>query len=62
MNAFSTGIDAVKEAVTPFAPEVAAEMTGIDAASIRKLVKEFCHAEKAVCYGRLGACTRNTVR
>ncbi|MEO8033748.1 MAG: molybdopterin dinucleotide binding domain-containing protein, partial [Acidobacteriota bacterium] len=35
-------------------PEVAARATGIDAATIRRIAREFATAPSAVCYGRVG--------
>ncbi len=51
---FTDGIDAVKTAVKNFTPEKTAAITGINADDIRQLAKEFCNADKAVCYGRMG--------
>ncbi|ABW67301.1 molybdopterin-dependent oxidoreductase [Desulfosudis oleivorans] len=51
---FSDGIEAFKTAVQNFTPEKAAGMTGISAEDIRQLARDFCRADKAVCYGRMG--------
>lgn len=37
-----------------FSAESVADITGINAAEIKRLVKEFCQAESAVLYGRMG--------
>lgn len=37
-----------------FSPEMVAPVTGIDAASIRGLTRDFVAARRAVCYGRTG--------
>ncbi len=42
----------------PFAPERVAAATGIGAAEIRQLARDFAAAPSAVCYGRLGTCTQ----
>jgi anaerobic selenocysteine-containing dehydrogenase len=52
------GLDALREAVTPFTPERAAARCGIPADTIRALAREFAAAERAVVYGRLGTCTQ----
>ena len=39
-------------------PEKVADITGLTAASIRDLVAEFCRAERAVLYGRMGVSTQ----
>ncbi len=49
-----SGLDAVRDAVAPFAPETVAERCGIDADTIRRLTRDFCAADKAACYGRIG--------
>jgi anaerobic selenocysteine-containing dehydrogenase len=51
------GIDALKDLARDFPPEAVAAATGIDAATIRRLTRDFAAAERAVCYGRLGTCT-----
>ena len=40
--------------VAPFPAERVASLTGIEADSIKQLVRDFCRAETAVCYGRMG--------
>ena len=37
-----------------YSAESVAEITGIAAKEIKRLVKEFCEAESSVCYGRMG--------
>jgi len=58
LGSFTDGIDNVKAAVRMFTAERAAGVTGIRAEDIRRLTREFCDAEKAVCYGRLGTCVQ----
>ena len=48
------GVDAVREAVRAFTPEVAAERTGIPADTIRRLAREFAAADGACAFGRVG--------
>jgi anaerobic selenocysteine-containing dehydrogenase len=52
------GLDALREAVTPFTPQRAAARCGIPADTIRALAREFAAAERAIVYGRLGTCTQ----
>ncbi|HEX7409128.1 MAG TPA: molybdopterin-dependent oxidoreductase [Candidatus Binatia bacterium] len=54
---FTDGIDDVRKLAHDFPPEAVATVTGIDAATIRQLTRDFAAAERAVCYGRLGTCT-----
>jgi len=37
-----------------YSAESVADITGISAIEIKRLVKEFCEAESSVCYGRMG--------
>ncbi|WP_246604465.1 molybdopterin oxidoreductase family protein [Alteromonas lipotrueae] len=41
--------------VKDFSPDTVSELTGIEASQVIKLVTDFCEAESAVCYGRMGA-------
>jgi anaerobic selenocysteine-containing dehydrogenase len=52
------GLDRVRTAAAAFAPERVAAATGIAAADIRALAREFCAAPSAACYGRMGASTQ----
>ncbi|HEY6134589.1 MAG TPA: molybdopterin-dependent oxidoreductase [Rubrivivax sp.] len=52
------GLEAVREAVMPFAPERVAQRCGIDAGTIRSLARELEAAKTACVYGRLGTCTQ----
>jgi anaerobic selenocysteine-containing dehydrogenase len=49
------GLDAAFDAIASMTPEIAETLTGIDAATIRRLAREFVHARSAVCYGRVGS-------
>ena len=51
------GLDAVRAAVTAFAPEKVADACGIDAATIRRIARELVAAPTAVVYGRIGTTT-----
>lgn len=52
------GLDKVAQALQIFTPELVAESTGISAANIRRIAHHFAHAERAVCYGRMGVSTQ----
>ena len=55
---FTDGVDRLRAVSTDFTPEVAEGMTGIAAADIRRLTREFAAAKSAVCYGRIGLSTQ----
>jgi anaerobic selenocysteine-containing dehydrogenase len=48
------GLAELQAAVADFTPEKAAALTGIDAATTRRLARELAAAERGVCYGRVG--------
>jgi anaerobic selenocysteine-containing dehydrogenase len=48
------GLDRALDAIRHVTPEVAARVTGIDAATIRRIATDFGDAPSAVCYGRMG--------
>lgn len=52
------GLDAVREAVAPFTPELAGEASGLDAATIRDLARDLAAAPRAAVYGRMGTSTQ----
>lgn len=55
---FTDGVESLKVMSKEFTPELAEELTGIPAAEIKRLTREFANAEKAVCYGRIGLSTQ----
>ena len=55
---FTTGMDEIEELVQHYPPEYVASITGVDATDIEVLVKDFCQAESASCYGRIGVSTQ----
>ncbi|WP_417714397.1 molybdopterin-dependent oxidoreductase [Pseudophaeobacter arcticus] len=57
--AVTDGVEVLKEAVQPFTADRAAEMTGIEAQTIRDLARDFATAKSAVCYARMGASTQS---
>jgi len=52
------GVEAVREAVVPFAPERVAARCGIAAETIRELARTLAATGRAAVYGRLGTCTQ----
>jgi anaerobic selenocysteine-containing dehydrogenase len=48
------GLEAALDAIAAITPEIAAAHTGIEAATIRRIAREFAAAPSAVCYGRIG--------
>lgn len=58
LSSFVDGVEAVGKAVQPFTPEAAAQATGIDAATVRRLAIDFANADAAVAYGRVGLSTQ----
>lgn len=54
MTRFVEGLDDLREVVRPWTPEKVAKLTGIDAATLRGLVHEFCRADGAVLYAGTG--------
>ncbi|MDH3903547.1 MAG: molybdopterin-dependent oxidoreductase [Xanthomonadales bacterium] len=55
---FTKGEDVIKKAVQDYPPERVADITGIEAAKLKSLVRDFCAAETASCYGRIGVSTQ----
>jgi anaerobic selenocysteine-containing dehydrogenase len=52
------GLDALRDAVAPFAPERTAAHCGIDAATQRELARTLATTAHAAVYGRIGTCTQ----
>jgi anaerobic selenocysteine-containing dehydrogenase len=51
-------VDAVRAAVSDFTPEATAALTGIDAATTRRIARELAAAPGGVTYGRMGVSTQ----
>lgn len=58
LAAYTRGLDEVARAIEVFTPDFAAPHTGIEAAVMRRIAREFAGAERAVCYGRMGVSTQ----
>ena len=52
-----SGLDDLRELVTPFTPETVAAATRIDAATTRRIARELAAAPAAAVYGRIGTTT-----
>ncbi|MFN2375575.1 MAG: molybdopterin-dependent oxidoreductase [Candidatus Binatia bacterium] len=52
------GLEQVEAIARRFAPERVAAATGIDAADIRRLARDFAGAPAAACYTRIGVCVQ----
>lgn len=53
-----TGVEALQQAVRPFAPERMAAGCGIEASTMRTLARRLAATERAAVYGRLGTCAQ----
>ncbi len=51
-------LEVLREVIRGFSPEEVARATGIAAAEIRTMAREFAAAPSAVCYGRMGVSTQ----
>jgi anaerobic selenocysteine-containing dehydrogenase len=58
LASFTDGLDELRAAARAFSPERVAARTGIDAATIRRIAREFAAAAPAVAYGRIGLSTQ----
>ncbi|MCP5209414.1 MAG: molybdopterin-dependent oxidoreductase [Hahellaceae bacterium] len=54
IKSFTDNLYALQQISAPYSAEKVAPLTGIPAESTRALVRDFCHAKAAVCYGRMG--------
>jgi anaerobic selenocysteine-containing dehydrogenase len=52
--AFMQGADRIEKLVRDYPPEKVAGITGVDPGALKTLVRNFCAAESASCYGRIG--------
>ncbi|GMM69729.1 molybdopterin oxidoreductase family protein [Alteromonas sp. MTD1] len=52
---YAEDIKEVENYVKAYSPQKVSEATGIPASHITQLVTDFCDADSAVCYGRMGA-------
>ncbi|TDC84750.1 molybdopterin oxidoreductase family protein [Actinomadura sp. 7K507] len=52
------GLDDLRALAVDFAPERVAEVTGVEAGTIRRTARELAAADRAAVYGRIGTCTQ----
>ena len=55
---FTSGIEIIEKSVRDYSPERVADITGINALAVKTLVRDFCAAQSASCYGRIGVSTQ----
>lgn len=55
---FTDGLDTVRAEISGFTAERVERATGIAAATIRRIARDFAAAGSAVCYGRMGVSTQ----
>ena len=55
---FTVGLALVESIVQDYSPEKVADITGIEAEPLKRLVRNFCSAKSASCYGRIGVSTQ----
>ncbi|MFT4518441.1 MAG: anaerobic selenocysteine-containing dehydrogenase [Halioglobus sp.] len=58
LTPFVDGVEELREVVTSYTPESTAAITSVPAPVLRALVAEYCAADKAALYGRIGLCTQ----
>lgn len=58
VEAFTKGLAEVEALVKDYPPEKVASVTGVDADTLKSLVRGFCRADSASCYGRMGVSTQ----
>jgi len=58
VTAFTKGLESIEALVKDYPPERVAAITGVAADTLKTLVRDFCHAESASCYGRIGVSTQ----
>ena len=56
-QAFVDGLDSLRRLVTPFTPDLAERISGLPAADLQRITREFCAADGAAAYGRVGVST-----
>ncbi len=59
LEAHVRGLERVRAAIKEFTPERAAQATGIEAATIRRMARDFAAAKNAALHGRMGVSTQS---
>ncbi|HEY5776839.1 MAG TPA: molybdopterin oxidoreductase family protein [Xanthomonadales bacterium] len=52
---YTSGLEIIETLVQDYPPERVARITGIEAETLKTLARDFCAAQSASCYGRIGA-------
>lgn len=55
--AYVDGLDRLRELVDPFTPELAEQVSGVPGDVVERITREFCAADGAAAYGRVGVST-----
>jgi len=55
---FTSGLETIENLVHDYPPEKVASATGVDPRDLELLVRDFCAADSASCYGRIGVSTQ----
>jgi len=55
---YTKGLEDIETLVKDYPPEKVASITGVDAETLKTLVRGFCQAKSASCYGRIGVSTQ----
>jgi len=55
---FTKGLDTIEQLVRDYTPEKVASITCVDPDDLKTLVRDFCAAGRASCYGRIGVSTQ----
>jgi anaerobic selenocysteine-containing dehydrogenase len=58
LAAHSDGVDELRRAAEPYAPELTAIATGIAPETTREIARELAKTKRAVVYGRIGVCVQ----
>jgi len=51
---FTSGLEIIEKLVRDYPPEKVAHITGVEAETLKTLTRNFCAAQGASCYGRIG--------
>ena len=56
-SAYVDGTERLRELVEPFTPDLAEQVSGLAASDLERITREFCAADGAAAYGRVGVST-----
>lgn len=60
LASITDGVELLRDLSAPFTPEAVAAATDLAPVAVRGLARELASTERAVIYGRMGACTQET--